>query len=42
MKFIEDLDNQEIGQIMGKNQGAIRILQMRALASLRQRLSGEI
>ncbi len=42
LKFIEDLDNQEIGQIMGKNQGAIRILQMRALASLRQRLSGEI
>ena len=42
LKFIEELDNQEIGQVMGKNQGAIRILQMRALATLRQRLSGEI
>lgn len=42
LKFIEGLDNQEIGQVMDKNQGAIRILQMRALATLRQRLSGEI
>ena len=42
LKFIEGLDNQEIGQVMGKNQGAIRVLQMRALATLRQRLSGAI
>jgi len=35
LKFIEGLNNDEIGQIMGKNQGAIRILQMRALATLR-------
>ena len=41
LKFIEGLDNQEIGQVMNKNQGAIRVLQMRALAALRQRLSGE-
>ena len=39
LKFMEGLDNPEIGQIMGKSQGAIRILQMRALAMLRQRLS---
>jgi len=39
LKFIEGLDNREIGQIMHKNQGAIRVLQMRALAALRQRLS---
>jgi len=39
LKFIEGLDNREIGQIMGKSQGAIRILQMRALATLRKRLS---
>jgi len=42
LKFIEGLDNREIGQIMGKSQGAIRVLQMRALATLRQRLSVEI
>ena len=36
LKFIEGLDNQELGQVMHKNQGAIRIMQMRALASLRQ------
>lgn len=41
LKFIEGVDNREIGQIMGKSQGAIRVLQMRALATLRQRLSGE-
>jgi len=41
LKFIEGLDNQEIGQVMNKNQGAIRVLQMRALAALRQRLGGE-
>jgi RNA polymerase sigma-70 factor (ECF subfamily) len=41
LKFIEGLDNREIGQIMGKSQGAIRILQMRALATLRKRLSSE-
>jgi len=42
LKFIEGLDNREIGQIMGKSQGALRVLQMRALATLRQRLSVEI
>jgi RNA polymerase sigma-70 factor (ECF subfamily) len=41
LKFIEGLDNQEIGKIMGKSQGAIRVLQMRALATLRQILSRE-
>lgn len=41
LKFIEGLDNREIGQIMDKNQGAIRILQMRALTKLREKLSSE-
>ena len=41
LKFVEGLDNREIEQVMGKRQGAIRVLQMRALATLRQRLSGE-
>lgn len=38
LKFIEGLDNEEISQIMRKRLGAIRMLQMRALTTLRQRL----
>lgn len=41
LKFIEGLDNREIGQVMSKSEGAIRVLQMRALATLRQKLSRE-
>jgi RNA polymerase sigma-70 factor (ECF subfamily) len=40
LKFIEGLDNWEIEKVMGKNQGAIRVMQMRALAALRQKLAG--
>ncbi|MFC2006365.1 RNA polymerase sigma factor [Chloroflexota bacterium] len=42
LKFIEGLDNREIGQVMQKNQGAIRVLQMRALATLRQKIQKEL
>lgn len=42
MKFIEELDNREIEQITGKSQGAIRVMQMRALATLRRKLNGEM
>jgi RNA polymerase sigma-70 factor (ECF subfamily) len=38
LKFIEGLDNREAGRVLGKNEGAIRIAQMRALASLRDKL----
>jgi len=41
LKFIEELDNSEIAEIMGKSQGAVRVLQMRALAALRQKLGGD-
>jgi len=41
LKFIEGFDNREIGKIMGKNEGAIRVSQMRALATLRQELGNE-
>ena len=41
LKFFNEADNNEIEHIMGKKQGAIRALQMRALISLRQRLSLE-
>ena len=39
LKFIEGLDNWEIAQIMAKREGAIRVMQMRALRALRQKLS---
>ena len=42
LKFIEDMDNSEIEKITGKSQNAIRVLQMRALNTLRQRLHKEI
>lgn len=42
LKFIEDLDNRAIEHIMGKSQGAIRVMQMRALAALRQILNEEM
>jgi len=38
LKFIVGLDNREIGHVIHKSEGAIRIIQMRALASLRKKL----
>ncbi|MBE0481376.1 MAG: sigma-70 family RNA polymerase sigma factor [Dehalococcoidia bacterium] len=40
LKFIEGLDNSEIGHIMKKSEGAVRIMQMRALQALRESLNG--
>lgn len=40
LKFIEGFDNREIGKILGKSEGAVRILQLRALTSLRQKIGG--
>jgi RNA polymerase sigma-70 factor (ECF subfamily) len=43
LKFVEGLDNREIGKIVGRNEGAIRVSQMRALATLRDKLgNGEV
>lgn len=36
LKYINDLSNEEIGYIMGKTQAALRILQFRALRSLKK------
>lgn len=41
LKFIAGLSNREIGKVLGKNAGAVRIMQMRALLSLRKKLGGE-
>jgi RNA polymerase sigma-70 factor, ECF subfamily len=40
LKFMEHLSNAEIGQIMGKTEGAIKSLYHRTLSSLRDSLSG--
>src|SRR4030042_1510180 len=40
LKFIEGLDNREIGKIMGKSEGTIRALQLRGLTTLRQKIGG--
>jgi RNA polymerase sigma-70 factor (ECF subfamily) len=39
LKFLEGADNNEIGDIMGKRQGAVRALQMRALKNLRRKIN---
>jgi RNA polymerase sigma-70 factor, ECF subfamily len=41
LKFITGQNNHDIARIMDKREGAIRILQMRALTALRQRLGSE-
>lgn len=40
LKFIEGMDNREIGKILGKSEGAIRVLQLRGLTTLRQKIGG--
>jgi RNA polymerase sigma-70 factor (ECF subfamily) len=42
LKFIEGLDNREIGKITGKTEGAVRVTQMRALMTLREKLNQEV
>jgi len=42
LKFVEGLDNREIGRIMSKNEGAIRVSQMRALTTLREKLGNRV
>jgi|WetSurMetagenome_2_1015567.scaffolds.fasta_scaffold191935_2 RNA polymerase sigma-70 factor, ECF subfamily len=36
LKYLDDNDNDEIARILGKRQGAVRALQMRALSKLRE------
>ncbi len=38
MKFIEDLPNKEIAEILGKTEGAVRVIQHRALKQLKKQL----
>lgn len=36
MKFLEELDNADIARILGKTEGAIRVIQHRAIAELKK------
>ncbi len=38
MKFVEELSNGEIAEIMGKTEGAVRVIQHRALKQLKEKL----
>ena len=38
LRFVNELSAREIGEIMGKSEGAVRVLIHRALTSERQRL----
>jgi RNA polymerase sigma-70 factor (ECF subfamily) len=42
LKFVEDLSNAEIGQIMGRSEGAVKSLYHRTLLSLRDELGGQL
>lgn len=41
MKFINDLSNKEIADLLGKNEGTLRILQFRALRALKKELKSQ-
>jgi len=41
LKFVDELSNAEVAQVMGKTEGAIKSLQFRAIASLRRILEAE-
>ena len=42
LKFVEDLSNAEIGQIMGRSEGAIKSLYHRTLLALREQVGDKI
>ena len=42
LKFVEDLSNAEIGQVMGRSEGAVKSLYHRTLLSLRDELGAQL
>ena len=42
LKFTTELSNAEIGQVMGRSEGAIKSLYHRTLLALREKLAGKI
>lgn len=41
LKFVNDLSNKEIADLLGKNEGTLRILQFRALRALKEELKNQ-
>jgi RNA polymerase sigma-70 factor (ECF subfamily) len=41
LKFVEDLSNAEIGQIMGRSEGAVKSLYHRTLLALRDQIGDQ-
>ncbi|MCL5109558.1 MAG: sigma-70 family RNA polymerase sigma factor [Chloroflexi bacterium] len=41
MRFVDELEHAQIGAVLGKNEGTVRVIQHRALAALRQALGEE-
>jgi len=41
LRFLEGLSHREVAQIVGRSEGAVRVLQFRALKALRRLLAGE-
>ncbi|HAG27379.1 TPA: hypothetical protein DCG61_01180 [Patescibacteria group bacterium] len=42
MKFLEELDNSTIAQILNKTEGAIRVIQHRAISKLKELFDNNI
>lgn len=42
MRFVQDMSSRQVAQILGKNEGAVRALQFRALGRLRKLLREEL
>ena len=41
LKFVNDLSNKEIAKIINKSEGAVRVIQHRALKQLRSKINGD-
>lgn len=42
MKFVDELSNKEIAEIVGKSEGAVRVIQHRALKQLKKHVDGKL
>ena len=42
LRFVENMSSRQVAQVLGKNEGAIRALQFRALGRLRKLLTSEV